>query len=139
MAQEAPLIMVVDDDPDFRAMTREVLLSAGYRAACVADHAAALDLMRDLKPQLVITDLMMSALDSGFSLARAIKEDPQLRDTPVIVVTGVAAKLGYDFTPRHLQELAAMRADAFFRKPVLPGDLLAKIAELLGTGARGKP
>jgi CheY-like chemotaxis protein len=138
MPKERPLIVIVDDDQDFLAMVRDVLQAAGYRAACVADPAAAIETMEQEKPRLVVTDLMMTALDSGFSLARKIKEDPRFRDVPIIVVTGVAPKLGFDFTPRRLDDLAAMQADAFLEKPLLPKDLLAKIEELLGRCAQAK-
>jgi CheY-like chemotaxis protein len=136
MPEDAPPIVIVDDDRDFLIMMRDVLQAAGYRVISAPDPAAAIEAMAREKPRLVVTDLMMKALDSGFSLARTVKEDPRLRDVPVIVVTGVAAKLGLDFTPRGLADLAAMRADAFFQKPVLPGELLAKIGELLGHRAR---
>lgn len=134
MPIDAPLILVVDDDPDFLAMTQDVLQAAGYRVACESGPAAAQEAMKREKPRLVITDLMMKALDSGFSLARAIKQEPRYSGVAVIVVTGVAAKLGFDFAPRHAAELAAMQADAFLQKPVLPGELLAKIAELTSPG-----
>jgi putative two-component system response regulator len=129
---DARLILVVDDDPDFRAMTQEILEAAGHRVACADDPAVALERMAEAKPDLVVTDLMMKALDSGFSFAQKIKEDPRFRDVPVIVVTAVAARLGLDFTPNGPDDLAAMNADAFFEKPVHPRELLAKVEKLLG-------
>jgi CheY-like chemotaxis protein len=137
-APGAPLILLVDDDPDFLEMTRHVLEAAGYRAACVSDPAAALAAMTGEKPSLVITDLMMKSLDSGFSLARQMEADGRLGDVPVIVATAIASRLGLDFTPRSRDELAAMHADAFLEKPVLPADLLAAVRKLLAQGPEGR-
>ena len=134
MAEQPPPILIVDDDQDFLDMTRGVLEAAGYRVACACGSQAALEMMASEKPQLVIADLMMRAMDSGFALSRKIKEDPRFRDVPLIIVTAVAARVGYDFAPHKPEDLAAMHADAFFEKPVLTGRLLAKIGELLGRG-----
>ena len=87
--------------------------------------------MSEEKPSLVITDLMMQNLDSGFSFSRQIKEDPGFKDIPIIILTSVSTQRGYDFHPQSTEELTTMHADAFFEKPVPPNELLKKIRELL--------
>jgi CheY-like chemotaxis protein len=124
-------IVLVDDDSDFLEMNRSVLESRGYATASFSDPQAALDAMETMSPLLVISDLMMKALDSGFSLARAVKSNPRLSRVPVIIVTAVGSRMGFDFRPRTPEDLAAMNADAFFDKPVSPAALLAKVEELL--------
>lgn len=131
MELEAPLILVVDDDPDFLEMHREILESAGYRVASAYDPQGALELFAREQPALVVTDLMMSSLDSGFALSRELSARSGAGRIPVIIVTSVAQRLGYDFTPRSADELNAMCADAYFAKPVQPGSLLEKVRELL--------
>jgi CheY-like chemotaxis protein len=125
----AKLILLVDDDRDFLEQNRGVLESLGYRVACVTDPQSALDSMARERPDLVVSDLMMKNLDSGFSLARAIKS--RWSDTPVILVTAVASQRGFDFNPHTREDLSAMNADAFFDKPVDPAALLGKVRELL--------
>jgi len=132
----APAILLVDDDPDFLDMTRHVLEAAGYRVASACDAAAAFEAIGREAPSLIVTDLMMKAMDSGFSLARQVKADPRLRGVPVIIATAIASRLGIDFTPRSADDLAAMNADAFLEKPVLPADLLAAVKRLLDTVPR---
>jgi CheY-like chemotaxis protein len=127
----AKLILLVDDDRDFLEQNRQVLAARGYRVECFSDPQPALQAMRRERPDLVVSDLMMESLDSGFSLARAIKSEPGLAGVPVILVTAVASQRGFDFNPRTREELAAMNADAFFDKPVSPLLLIAKIEELL--------
>jgi CheY-like chemotaxis protein len=131
MMRKNALILLVDDDLDFVEINRHVLESQGYRVACASDPQDALRQMAVEKPGVVVTDLMMSHLDSGFSLSQQLKEDARFRDIFVIIVTAVSTQFALDFRPRTPAELAAMHADAYFDKPVAPQALVAKIEELL--------
>ena len=131
MANEAPLILLVDDDEDFRTINRLLLTQAGYRVVCAADPDEGLQRMTSTPADLVITDLMMTNLDSGFSFALRLKQDPRFRHVPVIIATAVSSQAGLDFRPRTPTDLAAMGADAYFDKPIQSPALLAKVAELL--------
>ncbi len=129
-----PLILLIDDDSDFLDINRRVLEAAGYRVAAFTDAKQAFQsLANDTadKPALIISDLMMTNLDSGFSLSKQIKEDPRFAGIPIIIATAVTSQLGLDFRPRTLEELSAMHVDAYFDKPIPPKALLAKVAELL--------
>jgi len=126
---KSKLILLVDDDPDFLEQNRGVLAASGYRVSCFSDPQEALQAAEREPPQLVVSDLMMKALDSGFTLARELKARyPRL---PVILVTAAASQRGFDFSPRGSEDLAAMNADAFFDKPVAPDKLIAKVRDLL--------
>jgi CheY-like chemotaxis protein len=114
-----------------------ILERAGYRVVTAAEPAQALGRMARERPDLVITDLMMTSLDSGFSFARSIKEDARYADIPVILSTSVSSALGLDFRPRSAEETAQMNVDAYFDKPLVPAKLLATIAELLQTRGVG--
>ena len=126
-----PKILLVDDDADFLAMNRGVLVRHGYMVDTSSGGEAALGKVRDNPPDLVVTDVMMSSLDSGFTLARALKDHPKTAGIPVIIVTAASSQRGYDFRPRDAVELAALGADAYLDKPVSPDVLLAKVRELL--------
>ena len=108
-----------------------VLERAGYRVVTASEPGAALSKMHEEKPDLIISDLMMTAMDSGFSFARTIKEDPNYADIPVILSTSVSSAMGLDFRPRTTAETAAMNVDAYFDKPLDARRLMAKVAELL--------
>jgi len=131
MAHPSPLILLVDDDLDFIEINRHVLETRGYRVASASDPNEAFRKMADETPQVVVSDLMMQRLDSGFSLAQQIKQDPRFRDVSVIIVTAVSSQFALDFRPRTPEDLAAMHADAYFDKPVAPQPLVAKVEELL--------
>lgn len=134
---DPPLILIVDDDYDFLEINRMILERAGYRVVTAAEPQQALTKMAEQKPDLIISDLMMTSLDSGFFFARTIKEDPRYADIPVILSTSVSSAMGLDFRPRSAEDTAQMNVDAYFDKPLVPAKLLAKIGELLA--ARGKP
>ncbi len=127
-------VVLVDDDRDFLDMNAAIFAARGWTVRTFAGPREALQAIRaggrEGRPALVVTDLMMSALDSGFSLARELRSDPLFRDVPVIIVSAVASQKGFDFRPRTPADLAAMHADAFFDKPVDPAVLLAKAEEL---------
>jgi two-component system, sensor histidine kinase and response regulator len=108
-----------------------VLERAGYRVMTAAEPQAALKKMAEEKPDVVISDLMMTDIDSGFSFARAIKQDPALAGIPVILSTSVSSAMGLDFRPRSDEETKQMGVDAYFDKPLVPAKLLSKIEELL--------
>ena len=123
------LILLVDDDRDFLEQNRGVLAASGYRVSCFSDPQEALQAAEREPPDLVVSDLMMKALDSGFTLAREVKS--RWARVPVILVTAAASQRGFDFSPRGSEDLAAMNADAFFDKPVAPDQLIAKVRDLL--------
>jgi len=135
MVRQTPVVMLVDDDVDFLDLNKHVLEARGYRVLCFTDPEEALARMEVDKPRLVITDLMMQSLGSGFSFSRQMKSDSRFRDIPVVIVTAIGSRRGFDFSPRTREELAVMRADAYFEKPVHPETLLEKIEELLGRRA----
>ncbi|MCL4234210.1 MAG: response regulator [Deltaproteobacteria bacterium] len=131
MSTKTPLIFVVDDDHDVLEIHEVVLRSGGYAVRTFDDPEKAIAAMAEAAPDLFVTDLMMGHLDSGFSLARALKSDPATSRIPVILVTAVAARPGFDFRPKSEADLAAMAVDAYFDKPADHDALLAKVRELL--------
>ncbi|MGA2763740.1 MAG: response regulator [Spirochaetia bacterium] len=134
MANDA-VIYLVDDDADFLELEKSIFESQGYEVSCFSDPRSALAALaarpQDGRRLLAVCDLMMRAMDSGFSFARAIKTDSRFSAIPVIIVSAVSSQKGFDFHPRSPADLAAMHADAFFDKPVSPQALLAKTEELL--------
>jgi CheY-like chemotaxis protein len=132
MSDKQPaLILIVDDDYDFLEINRLILERAGYRVACASEPRQAMSLMEKEMPDLVITDLMMTSVDAGFSLSGAIKADERYANVPIIIATSVSSALGLDFRPRTAEDMATMNVDAYFDKPLQPEALLAKVAALL--------
>ena len=92
------LILVIDDDPDQRALITRFLHREGFRVQVAADGRAGLEQARRLKPRAILLDVMMPGID-GWSVLTELKSDPELRMVPVVMVTAtdqrsLAASLG---------------------------------------------
>lgn len=131
MTQRQPVILLVDDDADFIEINRHVLEAAGYSVLPCHDVQGAMTALASQHVDLVLTDLMMKSLDSGFEFAKALKADERLRGIPIIMATSVTSQMGLDFRPRTPQDLQAMGIDAYFDKPIPPKKLIEKVHELL--------
>jgi CheY-like chemotaxis protein len=81
-----PTILIVDDHDLFRRPIASRLQSAGYRTVEAADGARALELARRNRPALVLLDLVMKRA-TGVDFLRALRRDPNLKTTPVVVMT----------------------------------------------------
>ncbi len=137
MTHEPPYIVVIDDDADFLDLNTRMLERAGYRVRAFMTPDKALAAVQGDPPDLIMTDLMMESLNSGFAFAESVKSDERLQHVPVIVVTAMTSQRGFDFRPRNQEDLAAMNAAAFFEKPVDYSKLIEKIEHILkhrGTG-----
>lgn len=120
-------ILVVDDDPDFVEYTRIVLESQGYEVQTAATAEQALRMMRQDKPDVALLDVMMSYVLDGLNLTRQMRDDPELRNIPVIMISAIVSREEAGVFPT--DEYLAV--DAFMTKPVEPADLLQQIAALI--------
>jgi signal transduction histidine kinase/CheY-like chemotaxis protein len=87
---EDPLVLIVDDDPEVRAIVRQTVEGAGLKAADAVNGRAALDwLKQNPPPALILLDLMMPGMD-GFEFLVRVREDEKLTELPVVVLTAKA-------------------------------------------------
>jgi PAS domain S-box-containing protein len=112
------LVLVVDDNADMREYLSR-LLETQYRVVAVSDGTQAIDAVRELHPDLILADIMMPALD-GFGLLRAIREDPDRQNTPVILLS---ARAGEESRIEGMQA----GADDYVVKPFPARELLARV------------
>ena len=80
-------LMVVEDDPEMRAMLAEVLFYRGYSVFSSDDARGACDLARVLRPAVILCDVVMPVM-SGFEAAERLRNDPVTSHIPVIFMTG---------------------------------------------------
>lgn len=126
-----PLVVIVDDDFDSLEILGRIFESGGFRTLAFLDPNEALEQMRTDKPDLLVTDLMMKFVDSGFSFSRLLSFDPRFKQLPIILVTSAVKKRGFMFNLLSSESLKKMGISAYFDKPVDPGQLLATARELL--------
>ena len=85
------LVLVVDDEAAQRDLTRRFLVRQGFSVRTAADGAAGLALARELRPRVVLLDVMMPVMD-GWSVLAALKADPETAGIPVVMVSFVAER-----------------------------------------------
>ncbi len=124
-----PTVLIVDDEQHIRLLieqTLEELEDDGVELLTAADGAEALDVIANHRPALVFLDVTMPKKD-GFEVARAIKDDPSMAGTTVIMLT--ARGQAYD-----REAGLAAGADQYLTKPFDPDDLLRRARVALDLG-----
>jgi signal transduction histidine kinase/class 3 adenylate cyclase len=122
-----PTLLYAEDNPDLRRHVKD-LLRRSYNVFLASDGRDALEKIRAYHPDLVLSDQMMPNM-SGPDLLRAMREDPDLRATPVIILTARAG------TEARIESLEA-GADDYLTKPFNEGELLARVRNLLRVRAQ---
>jgi DNA-binding response OmpR family regulator len=117
-------VVVVDDDEDMRHMMAHVL-KMNCEVETAEDGAAGLELVRRLKPDLVVLDLLMPKMH-GFEVCRKIRDDAALKGIKVLI----SSSKSYTHDVKTAVEEAG--ADAYIIKPFRIADFQKRIAELLG-------
>ena len=112
-------VLVADDNADLRQYLFR-LLNDSYAVEVVSDGNHALEAARRDRPELIISDVMMPRLD-GFGLLTAVRNDPQLYDVPVIMLS---ARAGEEAQVEGLSQ----GADDYLVKPFTASELLARVA-----------
>ncbi|HAT31088.1 MAG TPA: hybrid sensor histidine kinase/response regulator [Janthinobacterium sp.] len=116
-------VLIVEDSPTQAERLRRLIQSLHYGARVAANGQLALAAIRERKPDLVLTDIVMPEMN-GYDLCRAIKSDPTLRDIPVILVTSLN-------DPKDIIRGIECGADNFIRKPYAEDYLLNRIGHML--------
>jgi two-component system, cell cycle response regulator DivK len=116
-------ILVVEDQEDNRQIIRDLLTSAGYQLVEAVDGEEGVRLAESERPDLILMDIQLPVLD-GHEATRRIKQNPELRHIPIIVVTSYALS-GDD------RKAMAAGSDGYMAKPFSPRQLLATIRKFL--------
>jgi chemosensory pili system protein ChpA (sensor histidine kinase/response regulator) len=124
------VIVLADDSISVRKFVGRMLEKAGYRVKLAADGLEALETVSAGGVDLVITDLEMPRTN-GYELMAHMRQQPETRNIPVMVVT---SRAGAKHRDRALKEGAA----AFLVKPVQEDQLVATVADLIGLTAGKK-
>ncbi|MFO7649813.1 MAG: response regulator [bacterium] len=119
-------LLVVEDEMEMRLMLTAVLRDAGYRVSEAADGNAAMRILHDDPPDLVVLDLLIPGI-SGFEVCAAVRRSAD-RDVPVLVVTAHGS-------PENRRTAYACGANEIVAKPFTNPSLLAAVARLLSPDA----
>ena len=83
-------VIIIDDDHDLSDLTRTILVHSGYQVMIFHEAESALVELHKRKPDLILMDVMLPGM-SGAEAIKELKKDPQLKDVPVIFLTGLVS------------------------------------------------
>ena len=123
-----PLVLVVDDDPDFVEVIRSVLSAHDFQVLSASSGDEALRVMRQEQPGLVILDVMMRGILDGLRASEEIRKDKRLQRIPILMVSSITSSdyAGMFPTDEYLS------VDNFMSKPIDPTKLVQEVKRLLG-------
>jgi DNA-binding response OmpR family regulator len=122
-SRERHLVLIADDDRDITRFLEVNLRLEGFDVIAVHDGNDALAKALDLRPNLILLDVMMPGMD-GFEVCSKLRSDPRGSDVPVIMLTAKSMSTdrvdGYN-----------VGADDYVTKPFEPMELVARVADML--------
>ena len=119
------MVLVVDDDEGVRAVMATALEDDGWTVETAENGRTALETLNWARPKAIILDLLMPEM-SGFEVLTALRNDPETRNIPVIVVSG--AELSSQDRDRLSRNVAALRSKGALQ----PDELLHDLQRVLG-------
>jgi len=119
------LILLIEDEPTLQKTLGRALAQAGYGVQSALDGQSGLALIKRNKPNLVLLDLILPKMD-GFEVLRSIKQDPEIKDTPVIVLTNLES-------PQDVEKALSEGATNYLVKANYElSEVIKKVKEIIG-------
>ena len=119
-----PLVLIAEDEPNIVESLTFLVERAGFAVVSVQDGATALQSIQNLRPALVVLDVMLPMVN-GFEVLQSVKGSPDLKDIPILVLTARGQEVDR-------QRAEALGADAFISKPFSNRDVVQRVCELSG-------
>jgi twitching motility two-component system response regulator PilH len=116
-------VLVVEDSIPQREMISDLLKNSGLKVAVAADGIEALEHIGEIKPDLVVLDIVMPRMN-GYELCRRIKNDPTTNKVPVVMCSSKGEEFDRYWGMKQ-------GADAYIAKPFQPAELIVTIKQLL--------
>ena len=111
--------LVVDDESDAREFVRAILEPDGWEVIEAEDGAAGIEKAKETQPDLVILDVEMPNVN-GFQVFTELIKLPETAGTKIVMLTGVADKLGMRFSADDMGNFLGREPDAYVEKPIDP-------------------
>ena len=120
----AKTVLIVEDNELNMKLFRDLLKGHGYQTSGTSNGFEALDLVRKLRPDLILMDIQLPQV-SGLEVTRWIKDDPELRSIPVVAVTAFAMK-GDE------ERIREGGCEAYLSKPISVGKFIETVRRFIG-------
>ncbi len=124
-------ILDIDDSPTVQRLIEMILASQGYEVVLASDGEEGIAKARAERPAVILVDFVMPKMN-GYQVCKTLKDDPEFRDTPIILVTSKGDKVGSKFVD-------VLGITEYFTKPFQPEELLAKIREVIDRKKQAPP
>lgn len=122
-------VIIIDDDVDILEAVRLTLENAGYEVLTSTGGQEGVGMIHQSPVDLIILDVMMARDTEGFQIAQDLKASPELKGIPILMMTSVGAKSGFQFDPKTDGDY--LPVEDYVDKPVDPEDLVARVNRLL--------
>ncbi|MBF8248239.1 MAG: two component transcriptional regulator, winged helix family [Bacteroidetes bacterium] len=116
-------ILVAEDQQHIRALIEYKLKNSGFNVVAVEDGVAALSKAREIKPRMILLDVMMPLM-TGFEVLSALKQDPTTKHIPVLLVTAQSKE-------EEVLKGLELGAEDYITKPFSPNELAARVKKVL--------
>ena len=117
-------VLIVDDEPNIVLSVEFLMKREGHEVVTAADGQAAMDILAEERPDLMILDVMMPR-KNGFEVCAEVRADPQMAQMPILMLTAKGREA-------EMKKGLSLGADAYITKPFSTHELVARVNELLG-------
>ena len=124
----AARVLLVEDNPANLALMQYLLQASGYRTLTAVDGREGVAVAQRESPDVILMDLQMPIVN-GYEAARQVKEDPALRDVPIIAVTAFAMVGDRD-------KILARGFDGYIAKPIAPERFVSEVEAFIASALR---
>ena len=122
-------VFVIDDDPDLLEVAKTVLSGAGFSVLTASTGRDGLARIRKGGIDCIILDVMMETETEGFHIAQDLRADPKTAGIPIVMLTSVSKKTGFEFSPQTDKDY--LPVETFLEKPVDPKRLVQAVRDLM--------
>jgi CheY-like chemotaxis protein len=129
-------IIVIDDNTDFLFTMETFLQRNGFEVHTADDGQKGIDLIRKDRPDLILLDIMMETLFSGFEVCKAVRSDAGLKHMPIIGISAIGEELDINYS--QWPDYEYFRPDAFLDKPIDKQRLLQLIPDVIQKAQKRK-
>ena len=126
----AKTVLMIDDDPEFVEATTNLLEAKGYEVESASNGKDGFAKAKAINPDMILLDVMMTTESEGFDVAREMHKEESLKETPVIIITGIRKEMNLPFGFEPDEEWLPVKA--VLEKPITPDVLLSTIEENIG-------
>jgi CheY-like chemotaxis protein len=127
----ANTVLMIDDDPEFVEATTNLLEAKGYDVESAPNGQEGFKKAKAINPDIILLDVMMTTESEGFDVARAMHKEESLKNTPVIIISGIRREMNLPFGFEPDEDWLPVKA--VLEKPIKPDVLLRTIEESIGS------